>query len=307
MSKKSVFIHQYKKALKSQLRLGQSKHDAKIKKREECRRENKPFEPIQGIYATSTLKTYDEICNRFVHFVLLHYKEEVKSYADCLPFAKEWLESKKDLSAFTLHTYAAALASSFNVKTHDLGFTLPIRERKNIKRNRNDDLTGNYKTKRQRDAFTMLKATGCRRAEILRLRKEDFRKELDITGNPTGNLEVYKRGKGGIKRWCLVNPSYTDFVTKFLETAKTYVHAEEERLFEKNDIPKNGVHSTRAIYACDLYLYFEKKGYATGKKYHCRKELAGISYDKGILAKVSFNLQHSRNNVVINYLWLMHE
>ena len=28
-------------------------------------------------------------------------------------------------------------------------------------------------------------------------------------------------------------------------------------------------------------------------------------YDKGILQKVSYNLQHSRNNVVISYLWKM--
>lgn len=307
MSKKSVFVHQYKQALKRQLRLGQSKHDAKVKKREEFRRENKPYEPIRGIYATGTLKTYDQICNRFVKYVLLHHRDEVKSYADCQPFAKEWLESQDKLSAFTLHTYAAALASSFDVRTHELNFTLPIRERKNIKRNRNDNLSGDYKTKRQRDAYTMLRATGCRRAELLRLRKEDFRRELDDTKNPTGNLEVFKRGKGGIKRWCLVNPKYTEFVTEFLKTAKTYLHAEEERLYEKSDLPTNGIHSTRGMYACDLYLYFEKNNYANGKLYHCRKELAGVSYDKGILEKVSFNLQHTRNNIVINYLWLMHE
>lgn len=168
-------------------------------------------------------------------------------------------------------------------------------------------MSGEYATERQRNAYTMLKATGCRRHEILRLRKEDFRQQLDAEGRETGYLEVFKRGKGGIKRWCLVNPRYTGFVKEFLKDAVTYRHADEQRLFKKNDFTKEGIHSTRAIYACDLYRHFEEHGYASGKIYHCRKELAGCFYDKGILKEVSYNLQHSRENVVITYLWLMRE
>lgn len=46
--------------------------------------------------------------------------------------------------------------------------------------------------------------------ELLRLRREDFRERTDCNGNKTGELEVYKRGKGGIERWCLVNPAYNE-------------------------------------------------------------------------------------------------
>ena len=60
-------------------------------------------------------------------------------------------------------------------------------------------------------------------------------------------------------------------------------------------------------YACDLYQYFLKNGYASGEIYHCRKELAGYFYDKGILKEVSYNLQHSRMDIVITYLWVMRE
>lgn len=310
MSKKGMLMHGYKNALKSQTKFGESKHKAKVNAREKCRQNNKPYETIHGIYSTSTLQNYDGVCKRFVQWILDNHKNDVRTYADCKKFAAEWLEAKESdgLSAWSLGLYGSALASSFGgISKNDLGYSFPCRERKNIVRNRNDDMSGEYATARQRTAYTMLKATGCRRREILRLRKADFRKQLDKDGKETGYLEVYKRGKGGIARWCLVNPYYTDFVKEFLKTAETFSHAGEKRLFQKNDITKYGIHSTRAIYACDLYKHFEQHGYESGKIYYCRKELAGYSYDKGILDEVSYNLQHSRDNVVITYLWLMRQ
>lgn len=310
MSKKGILTHGYKCALKSQTKFGESKHKAKINAREECRKGNKPYEPVHGIYSTSTLQNYDGVCGRFVQWIMKNHRNEVRNYADCKMFVAEWLEQKEadGLSAWSLGLYGSALAASFGgISKHDLGYSFPSRERHNIVRNRNDKLTGEYATARQRNAYTILKATGCRRREILRLRKEDFRQRLDKDGKETGCLEVYKRGKGGIERWCLVNPLYTDFVKEFLKTAETYSFAEEERLFQKNDIPKDGIHSTRAVYACDLYKYFLEHGYASGEIYHCRKELSGYKYDKGIIHEVSYNLQHSRDSVVITYLWLMRQ
>lgn len=310
MSKRSVFVHQYKAQLKNQTRFGQSKHADKLKMKETCSREHKPYETPKGIYSTSTLNSYDKVCEQFTRWVLATHRNEIKTYSESQKFVAEWLTEKEDkgLSAWSLHLYGSALAASFGgISKNDLGYTFPPRERKNIVRNRNDNLTGEYRTKRQRDAYVTLKATGCRRAEILRLRKKDFREQRDITGTLTGNLEVYKRGKGGIERWCLVNPLYTEFIRNFVKASPTRTHNHEERLFEKNDISKEGIHSARSIYACDLYKYYEKQGYANGELYHCRQELYGVTYDKGILKEVSYQLQHSRNNIVITYLWLMRE
>ncbi len=310
MSKKGMLVHGYKCALKAQTKFGESKHKAKIIAKEECRKESKPYTPIHGIYSTSTLQNYDAVCNRFVQWIMENHRNEVKNYSDCQKFVAEWLQKKEadGLSAWSLNLYGSALASSFGgISKNDLGYSFPMRERKNIVRNRNDDLTGEYATARQRIAYSMLKSTGSRRHELLKLRREDFRQQLDKDGKETGYLEVYKRGKGGIERWCLINPLYTEFVKEFLKTAETYSFAGEERLFQKSDIPKSGIHSTRAIYACDLYKHFEQHGYASKEIYYCRKELAGNFYDKGILDEVSYNLQHNRNSVVISYLWLMRQ
>lgn len=310
MSKKGILVHGFKCALQSQTKFGESKHQAKIKAKEECQNQSRPYSTIHGIYATTTLKNYDKICSRFVSWIIANHRNDVRTYADCQQFAAEWLNEKETegLSAWSLALYGSALASSFGgISKNDLGYVFPKRERKNIFRNRNDNMSGEYSTKRQRDAYVILKATGCRRREALRLRKEDFRQQINNDGQKTEYLEVYKRGKGGIERWCLVNPQYTEFVNDFLKDAKTYHYADEQRLFQKNDFTKSGIHSARSIYACDLYKHFEQLGYATGKIYHCRKELAGYKYDKGILDAVSYNLQHSRDNVVITYLWLMRQ
>ncbi len=309
MSKKGTLTHGYKRALQLQTRFGESKHLAKIIAKKECQMEHKPYTTIHGIYSTTTLQNYNKICKMFTQWIMDNHRNEVRTYADCKKFAAEWLKEKesKGLSAWSLNLYGSALASSFGgISKNDLGYSYPSRKRKNIVRNRNDNLSGEYKTKRQRDAYIMLKATGCRRKEMLRLRKEDFRPQIK-DGKETGCLEVYKRGKGGIERWCLVNPRYTDFVKKFLKNPITYSYANEERLFQTTDFSKSGIHSTRSVYACDLYKYFSENGYASGEIYRCRKELSGYIYDKGILNEVSYNLQHGRDNIVITYLWLMRE
>lgn len=308
MSKKSRLIHECKTNLKKQTHYGQSKHKDKIQQKEECRKSNTPYQQPKGIYSSSTYTSYDDACRIFINWVLANHSKEVKSYMDCKKYAAEWLQTKEDekLSAWTINMYGSALASSFGgLSKSELGYSFPARERKDVTRNRGNDLNKVYPTKAKRDAVTMFKATGCRRQELLRLRMEDFRKQIDENGNDTGCLEVYKRGKGGIERWCLVNPKYTEFVSEYLKNATPnhYSKSKEARLFKKVNVPAEGVHGYRAVYAKDLYDYFEENGYASGEIYYCRKELVGVSYDKGILEKVSYNLQHSRNSIVISYLW----
>lgn len=151
---------------------------------------------------------------------------------------------------------------------------------------------------------TLAKATGARRMELLRLRREDFRERTDCDGNKTGELEVFKRGKNGIERWCLVDPQYNDFVRELIATAPTYNFNGEDRLLRKADLPaKLPIHDCRSDYACSLYDYYMEHGKATGEIYSCRKDLKGIHYDKGVLAAVSWDLQHSRDSIVIDYLW----
>lgn len=300
MGKRSKITHQALQCLKAQTRYGESKFEAKEKARAEAKAKGEQFKEIRGIYSTTTFSSYAKVCRQFIDRTVQNHPE-VKNFNDCKEFVPEFLESKidKGCSAWTLAQYASALACAYDCHKNDFGVQLPIRSRVNVVRCRGIN-SSDYRYPEERwDTIKMvLKATGCRRMEVLRLRKEDFRTNKD------GNLEVYKRGKGGIERWCLVNPKYTDQIKEWYRTTPSYKIDGEDRLVLKSELPRGAIHDLRADYARDLYEYFEARGdVETGEIYYCRKELVGKSYDKGILEEVSYNLQHSRNNVVISYLW----
>lgn len=300
MSKKSNLRHEYKERLKSQCKFGESKKEAKQKAKAYAKEHGTKYEQPRGIYSRSTLNNYDKACRFFLDYCLEKHKSEIRKWDDCKKFASEYLDSiTNSLSAWSVHLYITGIASSYDMKVKDLvpDATLPKRERKDIIRGRDLASKGLEADERYEKTFMMLKATGCRRMEILRLRKEDFRDNKD------GTMSVYKRGKNGLERWCQVNPNYTKQVKEFIEKQPTFRIAGEDRLFRKLDIPESEVHSYRCDYARDLYDYYESQGFESGKLYYCRKELVGVTYDKGLLSKVSYDLQHGRNNVVISYLW----
>ena len=67
MSKHKSIFHQLNYKLESQLCLGESKHQAKIKARSEAREEGRSAWGIEpkGIFNTGTLKEYQAVCKHF--------------------------------------------------------------------------------------------------------------------------------------------------------------------------------------------------------------------------------------------------
>lgn len=303
MSKKSNLKHQAKKALSKQCRYGESKHEAKQKAKEIAKKTGERPEPVKGIFSTETYKSYDKSCNQFISFVLDKHGSEVRTYEDCRQFVPEFLQDQlnRGNSPWTIHLHGSALGCSYDCSLRDFDFEYPERSRSVIKRCRGITSSDyRYPEERYDTVKDVLKATGCRRTELLRLTPNHFRTNED------GHMEVLKEGKGGISRWCLVNPKYEDFMKDFLRTVEPYRINGEDRLFLKSELPRGSVHDLRADYASDLYKHFEEEGRGNGKMYHCRGDMVGKHYDKGILELVSYNLQHSRNNVVVSsYLWKM--
>mgnify|MGYP003290581286 CR=1 FL=1 len=301
MGKKSNIIHEAKKNLQKQCKYGQSKHAAKEKAREEAKRTGEKFKQVHGIYSTNTYDLYSSVCKSFIIHTLENHKE-VRKFEDCRRYVRDFLQEKEDkgLSAWSLHAYASALACAYGCNKDDFGYDVPERSRKDIIRCR-DFRSSDYRSPEEKwnDVKTIIRATGGRRAEISKYRKEDLRERED------GNLEIFRRGKNKIQGWYPVLPQYKDFVKEYFDKAPTYTSANgEERIIRKEQIPSGSIHDLRASYACELYKYYEDRGdVASGKLYHCRKDMAGTSYDKGILAKVSEDLGHHRLDVVISYLY----
>lgn len=305
MGKKSNITHECIKALKKQEHYGESKFEAKKEAKAKAILEGREFKNVQGIYSFNTMKTYEKSCKQFIEYCLTNHKAEIRHYSDCRRYTEEYLQSEIDrgLSAWTIHTRASAICSSYNIRLEDLEITLPKRLREDITRTRGYD-SSKYQDidERYHEIKLFIRATGCRRDELLHLRKKD------IKFSPTGkNIYIYKRGKGGVERWCLVNPKYNELVKKMFDESPAYTINGEQRIFKNNQIPKSAIHDLRADYACDMYKIYKANGFGNGKYYHCRNERLGDSFDKGVLAKVSEDMGHHRIDVVVsNYLYSMH-
>lgn len=305
MSRKSKLQHQFIIELKRETKFGESKHRAKEQAREEAIRNHSNFKQVRGIYSHRCYDDYKKSVGTYVNWVCKNHSE-VKNIEQARRYIPEYVDELRDkgLSEWTIHSYAYALRSAFHCEISELGITLGTRSRADVIRNRDAQDCALRNDERYEKVVTLAKATGARRMELLRLRKEDFRERTDKEGKPTGELEVFKRGKNGIERWCLVDPQYNDIIRELIATAPTYSFNGEDRLLRKADLPARlPIHDCRSDYAVNLYNYFEERGLASGEIYSCRKDLKGWHYDKGLLDLVSTNLQHSRDSVVIDYLW----
>lgn len=305
MSRKSNLVHQFLKELQKETKFSEKKSQAKAAERKKAAEKHEKYEQIKGIYSYKTYKDYAKAVKTFAAYVTKNHSE-VKTMEQAKKYVPEYMENLKTrgLSAWTQHMYLYAIRSCYHCDVKEFDVTLPERKRADVIRCRDAESNILRSDERYQDIIKMAVATGARRNELLRLRKEDFREQTDANGNKTGLMEVYKRGKNGYEKWCLVNPKYTGWVKVYLTFKEETETGGEKRLFEKREIPQGlPVHDLRADYAKDLYQYFESHGYADGRIYRCRGELNGITYDKGILEAVSENLQHHRNNVVVSYLF----
>lgn len=290
MGKKANFRREYNQMLSTQIHFGESKHLAKQKL--------EGNKQVRGIYSKTTLRTYQKACEQFSIFIRTHHPE-VKKFSQGKPYIEEWLESLKDShSAWTLATYASGVCSAYQMNKSDIDFDFPKRQRKDIIRSRHP-LSYHDSDPKYDDVILFCKATGARRIGAMRVRKTDIRQRKD------GTYEVFFREKNQMEGWRQVLPQYQDQVLQLFNESPGYLTQNNElRLFRKNSFP-NELHSYRASYAKELYLYYEGLGkYGTGETYHCRGDMAGINFDKGILKQVSEQLFHHRLDVVVsNYLY----
>ncbi len=299
MGKRANFKFQYQNALRANTHYGTSKHENKIAWKKELSDKGLPFQQMKGIYAKTSYSGYCHVCDQFSRYIIKNHGE-CKSFNDGRKYVEEWLQLKfdKGLSAWTLHTYGSALACAYGIRLIDINFDFPIRSREDIIRCRNEIYDYRDMDKKYDIVRDFVRGTGARRGGLLALRKEDIRQRAD------GEYEVFLREKGGKERWAIVHPDYKDTVLKVFESSKGFKTPNgEERVFARSDLPKGRIHDCRAEHAALMYDYFKEHGYESGNIYYCRKELYGISYDKGIMKAISEQLGHSRLGVVVSYLY----
>lgn len=294
--------HEVKAALAKCDRRGQSKHAAKQVARAEAQRTQSHYTQITGLYATSSYATYVKQALTALRWIADRYG--CKRLNECRPYLPAYYAEMqaRGLSAWTIRTRVYALCSVYDADNASLFAVehLPVRHRSDIKRGRQISAAdARHNTPEQEAVRTIARACGARRGGILGLTAEDL-----IARD--GHLYVHLREKGGKERNAIVLPQYETAVRKIFSTyarnPKAAATGGKHRLFSCSALPKDmPLHYLRAQYAQDLYRYYEARGAASGRLYHCRADRKGRSYDKGVLMAVSHNLGHSRCDVVVSH------
>lgn len=245
------------------------------------------------IHSDSTFKTYHAQCMRFVDFC---YAQGVKYDMDVafklIPAYGRKLESEGK-SAWTIYTAVNAIAKAYGVSTQDLGYKPPKRERASVKRSRYaNEMDKHFSVENNKNLITFCQCFGLRRRELETLTGDMMKR------NRRGRLCVYVRnGKGGKKRWVPFcgTPKEEKLIVDLMTQASStkvfpYVHS------------KADIHGYRSVYACKLYKSFARpiETLKSSEKYVCRKDKAGVVYDKKAMQIVSRSLGHNRISVIAN-------
>ena len=293
---------QVEEALLAKLCIGQKKHEAKEKAREEIKRKNENLPEDQrnkekiklhGIYSWCTYNIYKDKAIAFAEWTKRYYG--CKTLESAKAYIQAYLDNQTTLgqSAWTIKLKASAICKLYGFSAEELYLHTPERKRKNIKRSRLDCKHDKHVSKEKyKDIEMFCKGTGLRRHELAAITPEDIRYENDI-------LYVHvKQGKGGKKRDVQVLVEFYGYIDKYIGCPS------DEPIFKK--IPKNmDIHSYRAEFA---YAWYKKLArpldtLSRKQKYYCKGDMKGVVYDRRAMMMVSKMLGHERINVIAsNYL-----
>lgn len=271
-NKKSL-IRQVQERLDSLLSIGESKY------------EDKKIDLTKGkIYSWSTYKSYLQQCCQFVRYCRDNH--HCKNLTACRQYVGEWMESRKDLSAYTLKLSASALCKLYGESLEELGITTKRAARSEITRSRGmAKRDAHFSEQKNAEFVEFCRSTGLRRSEITKLRGDQLI-ERD------GEYYICIIGKGGRYREAPVCGN-VELVIRKMQAAGT------GKTWEK--VPSNAdIHSYRADYATRVYLGHARpiEELPRKERYICRKDKAGIEYDRTAMLEASRALGHNRISVV---------
>lgn len=237
MGKPSI-IRQTLDEMRSLIRFGESKHEAK-----------KAGTSHEGIYSFKTYETYVKEALEFAEWA--RSEKGCKTLEEARAHVGEYLRShiERGDSAWSVRVEASALAKLYRCKSTDFGVELPRRERGDIERSRGErEHDKEFSKERNKDLVVFAKATGLRRRELERVTARDVYRGGD------GRLYVHVyNGKGGRERDVHVLQKYEREVERIVRERE-----DRDRLFERVPV-RMDVHGYRREYAEERYKELERE------------------------------------------------
>lgn len=286
-----------KTELQKKLRLGVSKYDDK-----------KSGEAKNGIYSTSTARTYNKMCQEFADFVIQKNGSVRISIDDSRQYAEEYLQENLNngKSVYTVKSQRSALAKLYGCEGNEL-CELPDRSRTDITRSRNRTVispktgkeiknpstrAGRFSEKKHQEIVDFCRSSGLRRHELETLTGDQLR----IKSDGSAVLDLHgTQCKGG-------RPRTVPLIGNVESAITLCVAAGNEKVFPT--VPSAmDVHHYRSQYATALYHQLERPidSLERSEQYICRGDLKGVIYDREAMANVSNALGHNRINVIAEH------
>lgn len=266
------------------LRIGQSKYVDQIR-----------GTAISGIYSWGTYRTYLKEACYYVKWCRDNYG--CRTLEECKPYARDWIESRSDLSAYTIKLDMSAINKLYGERVDIAqGIETSQRRRVDITRSRGNVIRdSHFSEDRHKDIVTWCRCTGLRRAELSAITGKD----ISIVGDKM-YVYVHVDTKGGRERIAPIMPvsqEERDIIARIVHD-----HRDGSRLW---DYVPNGmdVHSYRAEYATRVYLdrAMPLDKLDRSDKYYCRGDRRGVVYDRSAMLDASMALGHSRVSVIAQH------
>lgn len=290
-------VYQVEMKLKSKLAIGHSKYDDQRKERnllkEKRRIDTKATLSyseritIHKIYTWSTFQNYQKHACYFVKWCKEQYG--CRELSECRQYVNEWLSQRSELSAYTQKLEACALAKIFDCTTEDFAKT-EIRHRSNITRSRNEAKRDkNFSETKNKEFIEFCKATGLRKKELKCLRGTQL-----IFKNGNYYIAVTSGAKGGRYRESPIISNVESIVKRMKEAGDGKVWS---------SVPDMDVHSYKSDYCTQIYNALARpiEKIPVKERYHCRRDLKGICYDKRAMLIASRCLGHNRINIIAEH------
>ena len=271
-NKKSL-IRQVQERLDSMLAIGESKY------------QDKKYDLTKGkIYSWTTYRSYLQQCCQFARYCRDNH--HCKNLEDCRQYVGEWMESRKDLSAYTLKLSASALCKLYEESLEELGITTKRAARSEITRSRGTAKRDSHFSEEKNAEFVeFCRSTGLRRSEITKLRGDQLLQE-------EGQWYIQTTGKGGRFRIIPICGDVNLVVRKMQSAGTGKVWAKVPSCAD--------IHSYRADYATRVYLSHARpiEDLPRKERYICRRDKVGTIYDRQAMLIASQALGHNRIDVI---------
>lgn len=258
--------------------------------------------PDKGkVYVDSTRNTYLQGWHKFCDY-LKNSGVSTRDLEAVVPFVQRFVDAlvAERYSAYTIHTWASGVVKVLGLPIAELD--LPKRRRVDITRSRLPVRSdAHFSPANHQDLVDFCRSVGPRNhKELAYIRGSD----LATLEDGSFAVDIHK-GKGGKQRLAPIYgpPERVERVVEMMRAAG------DELLFP--EIPYAAdIHSYRAEYACTIYQTHARPldQIPLKEQYICRKDLAGVVYDKRAMRIASEALGHSRLDVIAqSYLWALNQ